>query len=97
MLRVRMRTGNTWDILDNISHQCTEVTADVLQCVRVLVIFCLKQLPGEVNVLEQGTVQRVTFAIQPSAGSLHMNKRKEILVGLSNTILNVEMCFRSYI
>lgn len=60
----------TWNILNDIGHKCTEVTANVLQCVRVLVVFSLKQLPGEINILEQCAVQRVALSIQPSTGSV---------------------------
>lgn len=52
-LQWRKSQRHTWDILDNISHQCTEVTTNVLQCVRVFVIFSLKQLPGQINILKQ--------------------------------------------
>lgn len=63
---MKLETGlkrYTWNILNDIGHQCTEVTANVLQCVRVLVIFSLKQLPGEINILEQRAVQRVALSI----------------------------------
>lgn len=53
----------TWDILYDISYKCTEVTTNVLQCVRVFVIFSLKQLPGEINILKQCAVQRVALSI----------------------------------
>lgn len=53
----------TWNILNDIGHQCTEVTSNVLQCVGVLVILSLQQLPGQINVLEQRAVQRVALSI----------------------------------
>lgn len=60
---------STWDVLYDVGHECTEVTANVPQCVRVLVIFSLQQLPGQINILKQCAVQRVALSIQPSTGS----------------------------
>lgn len=60
---------HTWNVLNDIGHECTEVTADVLQCLRVLVVLSLQQLPGQINVLQQCAVQRVAVSIQPPAGS----------------------------
>lgn len=54
---------NTWNCLNNIGHKCTEVTADVFQGIRVLVIFSLQQLPGQIHILKQCAVQRVAFPI----------------------------------
>lgn len=54
---------HTWNGLNNIGHKCAEVAADVFQGVRVLVIFSLKQLPGEINILKQCAVERVALPI----------------------------------
>lgn len=54
---------HTWNSLNNIGHKCAEVAADVFQGVRVLVIFSLKQLPGEINILKQRAVERVALPI----------------------------------
>lgn len=63
MMEMGIFKGHTWDILNDIGHKCTEMTANVLQCVRVFVIFSLKQLPGQINILKQGAVQRVALSI----------------------------------
>lgn len=69
-MRNKNKLLNTWDILYDIRHKGAEVTSDVLQCIRVLVIFSLQQLPGQINILQQCTVQRVALSIQTSASSL---------------------------
>lgn len=73
--QVSMR--DTWDILNDIGHKCTEVTANILQCVRVLVIFSLEQLPGQINILKQCIVQRVALSIQPSTGSVKKKNKQQ--------------------